>query len=98
MRVILYPYKMSSKSYKLLRSKFEAKGYECVAVFSDGEYKPKPDDFIIGFGAGTTPTWLGKVTGKFINKPDEICNAINKIDSFELMMDSNVSLPLYTVS
>ena len=102
MRVIIYPHQMASKGAKNLRDVFKSKGFQSLLVRPDGKYLPRKDDFLIGWGNSTHPTWARhaiKLNLKGINNPDCIRTAVNKIDAFKAFQKAGVEhLPSTTES
>lgn len=90
-RVVIYPYKMGSVSSKDLATAVGA-----IRVFPDRNYKPKPKDLIVVWGAGTIPDWLVN-TNNLLNKPDRVKLAIDKKACFAHLLAKGVSVPMVTV-
>lgn len=98
-RVIIYPYKIGSKSAVRLQEYIDDAGMYCMRVYPDGDYAPRKNDLIIGWGSGNWPHWRDKaadVKAKWYNKSDSICNAVNKITSFKKFKANDVPHPEFT--
>lgn len=97
----VYPYKLGSKSAKQL-----SEGLGCRRVRSVGSYTPRRGDFIIGWGSSIIPAFFERVgrlnaSGgniKFLNPPDKVGNASNKLRTFRILKESGVSTPEWTES
>lgn len=93
--LVVYPYKMASKSGKLLASVLE-----CKRVNPDGDYVPKPNDVIINWGSGHTPIWRHALQkkGQVINHWQNVNYAIDKAETFRRFEDCGVRYPDITAS
>lgn len=99
MRIRIYPYKIGSKSARLLSDSLSA-----LRARSVGSYTPRSEDFIIGWGSSIIPVFFERVgrlnaSGgniKFLNPPDKVRNASNKIKTFRILQESGVAIPEYT--
>ena len=89
-RISLYPYKMGSAGGKLLADEMKIK-----RVFPNRLFKPVQGDVVINWGNGYKPQWDGKHF-LFINRPEAICRAVNKIDSFYAFMAAGIKTPVWT--
>ena len=92
-RVVLYPYKMNSQSAIVLQESLIDQGIRCKRVRPDGNYNPKRNDLIINWGNGHTPHWF---ILNILNHPVEVDLAINKLDTFEVLKQTEISIPEYT--
>lgn len=94
MRTIIYPYKIGSKSAKLLSNVLDA-----IRVRPVGSYTPRSDDFIINWGASTIPAWWNALRGvqslQVLNNPEAVANASNKLRTFRILEAAEVSIPEY---
>lgn len=91
-RLLMYPYKMGSKSGKLLAS-----ALECKRVYPDREFSPKPNDVVINWGNGYAPNWrTGISRGRIINHWQNVCYAIDKMESFRRFERNDVRMPEIT--
>lgn len=89
--IVVYPYKMGSKSGKLL-----ADTLDVLRVFPDRQFRPTKDSVVINWGNGITPAWDGNGF-VFLNRPDKVMNAINKIRAFRCFRKAGVPIPTYTL-
>lgn len=92
MRYIIYPYKMGSKSSKILRDRLGA-----LRVYPDGNYRPRRDDLIINWGNTQQPNWLGQGYKLFLNKPQNVLNASDKVRTLSILRDAGLpTIPFTT--
>ncbi len=91
MRIILYPYKMYSRTARLLQLEFLKRGIRCLRVWQKGYYKPQRNDFIINLGNTHRPDWWPK--SLFILNEHLVTN---KSDQFDLLEGEQVNIPEYT--
>lgn len=95
MRVRIYPYKMASESAMALADALGALRLRVI-----GTYLPRSEDFIVNWGASTTPAWFDALRGVqrlvFLNKPEAVRNAANKLRAFRILDAAGVSIPEYT--
>jgi glutathione synthase/RimK-type ligase-like ATP-grasp enzyme len=86
MRSVIYPYKMSSKSAKLL-----AEGLGGLRVYPNRNYRKRPTDLVINWGSSTAPQW---------GSPDlnatGVAEATNKLTTLRLLASNGVSVPVWT--
>src|SRR3954469_9584759 len=93
-RLVVFPYKMGSKSGKLLASVLG-----CQRVFADGDYKPQPNDVIINWGSGYRPVWAPLVkAAQLINHWKDVAHGVDKATTFKLFDDAGVKMPEVTTS
>lgn len=100
-RVIIYPYKMSSRSAHKLQEFLEEAGADSLLVYPDREYRPRATDLIIGWGSGDWPNWRHDavdVGAIWLNKSDAISNSVNKTDTFRYLNAAHISCPENTTS
>lgn len=93
-RIRIYPYKMGSKSARLLSESLGA-----LRTRSVGSYTPRSEDFIIGWGNSIIPAFferVGHLNAKFINPPDKVRNASNKLRTFRILQEHGISIPEFT--
>ena len=83
---VIYPYKMSSKSAKLL-----ARSLGGLRVYPNRNYRKRPTDLVINWGSSTAPQW---------GSPDlngtGVAEAANKLTTLRLLTASGVSVPIWT--
>lgn len=91
-RIIIYPYKMSSKSSKDLTNTLREQGHNVLRVYPDRTYRVREDDLIINWGSSTIPRW-GQT---HLNKPDRVSLAANKLFSLLSFYRDGVSTLPYT--
>lgn len=93
MRTFILPWKMGSKSSKLLADALGIK-----RVYPDRNYKPKKGDRIINWGSTTQPKWFDP-TGpaiSIINEPANVGTAVDKRAAFIYMAEGQVRVPQFT--
>lgn len=93
-RVRIYPYKMGSKSAKMLSEGLRGAGMRSLRVRPDGRYRPRPTDVIINWGASRYPQWWG--SGTVLNNPGDVMAASDKLMAFQIMSEGGVSVPDFT--
>lgn len=93
-RLLLYPYKMGSKSGKLMSS-----ALECKRVFPDKEYTPKANDVVINWGNGYAPSWRHDISrARIVNHWQNVGYAVDKLESFRRFETNGVRMPDITAS
>lgn len=90
MRTVIYPYKMGSASAKALAQALDARRVRPV-----GRYKPRREDLIVNWGASTIPRWYEAYMrlngeGGFLNYPNCVRNATNKLSCFRILTEASV--------
>lgn len=92
MRFVIYPYKMGSKSSKILRDSLGA-----IRAYPDGNYRPRRDDIVINWGNTEQPQWLGQGYRLFLNKPQQVLNASDKVRTLTVLRDAGLpTIPFTT--
>lgn len=98
MRTIVYPYKLGSKSARLLSESLTA-----TRVRPVGRYTPRSGDFIVNWGASTVPGWYEAYTAfkrlgniKMLNEPEAVAKASNKLTTFRILRDAGIRVPEFT--
>lgn len=92
-KIILYGYKRNSKSLRALETTFTNMGCKAVRRSKKTIYLPKIDDTIVVWGANHNPNWKN---GTYINTPEQISIATNKLSTFNILAQHNISIPEYT--
>lgn len=92
---IIYPYKLHSHAGKVL-----AKALDTKKVRPDGKYKYKQNHIIINWGNSITPQWEidSPLSVLWINQPNLVQAAINKLYTLGEFTDAQVSIPEWTCS
>ena len=93
MRPVIYPYKMSSASAKML-----AKELDTVSVSPDGKFKNNYHRPIVNWGNSHHPEWLEDSYSKVLNWPLRVYTACNKILAFNSFSLAEVSHPEWTTN
>lgn len=99
MRPIIYPYKVGSKSARLLSTELRNRGHRSKRVRQDGNYAPYNNHLIISWGNSQRPAWNGDNltrAASWLNMPNRIEQASNKLSAFELLEENGVSIPEFT--
>lgn len=91
----LLPYKLGSESAKELSGLLGVKRLK----LQGGLYNPQQGHVILNWGSGAAPSWMAKATNravKFLNKPEKVSIAGNKLSTLKILKDANVSVPEFT--
>jgi hypothetical protein len=95
-RVRIYPYKLGSKSAKALKEQLIEFGVDALCVKRDGDYRPRPTDLIVNWGAGYyTPDWKYDL-GQMLNQIKNIGYAVDKIETFKRCIQNRIEVPEFT--
>lgn len=78
---IIFPYKMSSQSAKLLRDGLREEFTSCRMVYPDRAYRPKSNHLIINWGSARIPNWWECCSENFLNDPYSVHCASNKLET-----------------
>ena len=89
-KIVLYPYKLGSAGGKLLADEMKIK-----RVYPDRNFIPKDGDVVINWGNGHKPKWDGPHF-VFLNRPEAVCRAIDKVEAFYKFKAAGVSTPVWT--
>lgn len=93
-RVIIYPYRMGSRSARDLKDNIV--GRRCLLVREQGRYIPRPTDVAINWGNPRIPNWNVSDTGVFLNVPTSVAMAGNKLQTAQCFEQFEVSQPAFT--
>jgi len=85
----LYPYKIGSKSCRLLAQELGIK-----RIRPEGKYVPKGRVTMLNWGNSTTPKWHSYCG--WLNHPNSVRNAANKLTTFRLLADANIQTVEFT--
>jgi len=99
--IIVYPYKIGSKSAKLLKEKIISKGVNCLRVFPNKKYKYKPQHLVVNWGSSVVPKWFNTPYEiKILNNVACLNKVINKLNFFNLLKSKGLAsfIPPYTTS
>ena len=94
LRPIIYPYKMQSKSARVLSKSLS--DLRCKRVYENGNYYQYNNHLIINWGNPRIPQWELN-PNLIINSPDNVLIAQNKLLSLE-KMNTKVRIPKFTQS
>lgn len=92
MKLILLPYKQTSKGAAQV-----ARALALNAVTRDARFNPERPVAVLNWGRGDFPVWRDHVT-RFINPPDAVVKAINKVQSFRAFQRAGVPCAPFTTS
>lgn len=91
LKPIIYPYKMSSQSARLLSLALNTR-----RVFPNRNYHPRQNHLVVNWGNSHWPEW-GAAARKLLNPPCNVAIATNKLETFRRLRDCDVSTPDYKV-
>ncbi len=95
-RLVIYPYKMGSKSAKDLANRITTViGSRVRRVREVGKYRPKQRSVILNWGASSQPRWMDS-TRKALNWPVAVAIASNKLSAFTVFKHANIPTPEWT--
>jgi len=89
----ILPYKMGSESGRALADKL---GVKRIRPNNTTTFIPRDNKWVINWGCSSVPDAL--VTANFINKPQAVDLAGNKLEAFKRMGIAGVSIPKFTAS
>lgn len=89
-KLILLPYKANSEGSKLI-----AEALNINRVLRDERFEPDEAYTCINWGRGDNPVWHKNVR-EFINTPDSVAKAIDKLTSFQAFKRNGVPTPPWT--
>lgn len=84
------PYRLGSRSATKI-----AKHLNTKCVKPDGNYKPQPHHIVLNWGSAEAPPWANTQT-KWMNPPAKVAVIVNKLATFNLLQQHNVSIPEFT--
>lgn len=93
-RIVIYPYKMGSKSAKDLTQGLREKGHNVLRVYPDRNYTPKENDLIVNWGSSVAPQWHHPM----YNEPGAVRLAANKLLSLVRFNEVGVPTLLFTTN
>ena len=64
-------------------------------VFPDRKFRPRPNDIVINWGNSRLPQWHNESV-EYINHPDAVAQAVNKITCFKVLQTHGISIPEFT--
>jgi len=94
MKYFVYPYKQGSKSAKALADALGGK----VIKLTNSKYVPKKGHIIVNWGSSNCPFDTDVPGVTFVNSPHWIHVASNKLATFEVLKEEEVSIPEFTTS
>ena len=95
-RAVILPYKIGSRSAKLLAQELTNKlGLKVRRVRHDGNYRPKSHSLVVNYGSAAAPKWVG---GAWLQNPSNVSQAGNKLTAFRAFKEANLAIPDFTTS
>lgn len=95
-RLVIYPYQIYSESARELRNRLTGQlGQRIRLIRPDGGYTPKDRSIILNWGNSNLPNWS---KGLWINPPDKVAIATNKIKTFNCLANAGVIHPEWTTN
>jgi len=94
-RLVVYPYKVTSKSAKRLVASLKEKKINAVLA-DNSDFEPTKGDIIIGWGSGNWPEWKSRARNQevtWLNPSNVICDSVDKVQSFKLFRAAKVACP-----
>lgn len=92
-RIVIYPYGPSNGARELARA------VHATRVRQGGGYVPRPTDLLINWGNPRVPGWWNhNARTNALNQPESVRNAINKIRTFRLLEQNDVSIPPFATN
>lgn len=99
MRIVIYPYKMKSKSAKALQDYFKNQGVSCIRVSQNSQtYKYRKGDYIINYGSKNFPAWSYPKFSmlNYVNPFHHKLGLDGKLEVFKTLKKREVSVPEFT--
>ena len=90
MKPFIYPYKIASKSAKVLSAALNSK-----RIKSNGKYKYFKNHLIINWGNSNKPIWNNKKV-KVLNHWDKLSISSNKLSALTILKNGGVNTPEFT--
>lgn len=94
-RIIIYPYKLGSRSAKALAQKLRENGHRVLIVRPDGVYVNRPSDIVINWGSTRVPNWNSDT---ILNKFANVAKAVDKVQTFLCLEEADVRHVPFTTS
>lgn len=93
-RIIFRPHNLGSNGLdNLVEALREEHNGSVLRVRGDGNYRPRPKDTQINWGASKQPTWAH---AGMQNQPVRVAHSSNKIDAFHILHNGGVRIPTFT--
>lgn len=89
-KLVVYPYKMSSRSARELAGALNAR-----RVWPNRRYRPRASHIVLNWGSTQLPDWYAGVD-RWINHPYGVQAAVDKIECLFRLSIAGVSVPDYT--
>ena len=94
-RVVIYPYKMGSRSAKQLALHLTTLlGSRVRRIKPNGTYRPRHSSIIINYGSSHLPVWWGQ--GTYINPVASCTRSGNKLSALRQLKESGIPIPEFT--
>lgn len=96
-RLVIYPYKIGSKSAKdLANSLTERLTRKVRRVKQLGKYVPKIRSLLVNYGSSVLPVRFNNGRGVWLNHPGFTAVAGNKLNAFRKFKEAGLSIPEFT--
>lgn len=93
--LIIYPYKMKSVSAKKIQGSLTEQKTRRVTPHGSFRNNYPENNLIINWGNSILPSWW-KESGRVLNHPSKVAQAANKLTTFKILNEAEISIPLYT--
>jgi glutathione synthase/RimK-type ligase-like ATP-grasp enzyme len=90
----LYPYKQGSRSVRSLKDALEGK----IIRLRNSIYRPQEGHVVINWGNSRVPEWWGQGDAVYLNDPDSVAVAANKLSALNELSTQNVPTVDFTMS
>jgi glutathione synthase/RimK-type ligase-like ATP-grasp enzyme len=94
-RAVILPYKMGSRSAKMLALEVGKQlGLKVRRVRPNGKYRPKHRSLILNYGSSSGPLWEQR--GTWVNQPRACAASGNKLSAFQVFRQCGLAIPDFT--
>lgn len=95
-RAVLLPYKLGSRSAKLLARSLTTLlgGLKVRRVRHEGRYRPRRRSLVVNYGSSHRPAWPD--LGRWLNRPEACAKAGNKLNAFRVFKEAGLAIPEFT--
>jgi len=88
----IYPYKRGSRSVRRLTDSIAGR----IIKLRNSRYRPRDSHTIINWGNSTTPSWWGQGDATYLNSPECVAIAADKLLTFRALADNDVRVVPFT--
>lgn len=98
MKIRIWPYKNGSAGAKEIQRALQGEGINCLRIMQGGNYRRQYNNhLIINWGNhGNVPFIRANNTSLFLNKPESVYTAHDKLLTLEKLTQHNVNVPEFT--